>query len=177
MASVKNSSVTVNPGLVGIIVGSTAVSLVAGEEGRLIYRGYDIADLAASASFEEVAFLLWHGRLPSAAELGRVHVRTARPSSRTVHAPHAEMPQPNFVPVRPSVSRSAHRSGISGSTSSACSLPLTVIAIAMAILAKDDPQGWVFLWTCCGAWATFPLVWGVTRALDRRNRAMRRVFG
>ena len=66
---VKSSSVTVNPGLEGVVVGSTAISLVAGEEGRLIYRGYDIADLAANASFEEVAYLLWNGRLPTAAEL------------------------------------------------------------------------------------------------------------
>ena len=42
---------------------------MAGQEGRLTYRGYDIADLAAHASFEEVAFLLWHGRLPNTAEL------------------------------------------------------------------------------------------------------------
>jgi len=42
---------------------------VAGGEGRLTYRGFDIADLAANASFEEVSYLLWHGRLPTAAEL------------------------------------------------------------------------------------------------------------
>jgi len=65
---VKNSSVTVNPGLEGVVVGSTAISLVAGDEGRLTYRGYDIADLAANASFEEVAYLLWHGRLPTRSE-------------------------------------------------------------------------------------------------------------
>jgi len=47
--------VTVNPGLEGVVVGSTAISLVAGDEGRLTYRGYDIADLAANASFEEIA--------------------------------------------------------------------------------------------------------------------------
>lgn len=60
---------TVNPGLEGVVVGSTAISLVAGDEGRLTYRGYDIADLAANASFEEVAYLLWQGRLPTRAEL------------------------------------------------------------------------------------------------------------
>ena len=69
--------------------------------------------------------------LPAAAETGSVHERTARPSRWTVQAPHAEMPQPNLVPVRPSVSRIAQRSGMSGSTSSACSLPLTVSAMAM----------------------------------------------
>jgi citrate synthase len=64
--------VTVNPGLEGVTVGSTAISLVAGEEGRLIYRGYDIADLAAHASFEETAFLLWYGRLPNERELAEL---------------------------------------------------------------------------------------------------------
>lgn len=58
-----------NPGLEGVVVGETAISLVAGEEGRLTYRGYDIADLAAHASFEEVSYLLWHGRVPNRAEL------------------------------------------------------------------------------------------------------------
>jgi len=67
--TVKNSSITVNPGLEGVSVGATGISLVAGEEGRLTYRGYDIADLAAHASFEEVAYLLWHGRLPNRTEL------------------------------------------------------------------------------------------------------------
>src|SRR5579864_2836289 len=64
-----NTSVSVNPGLEGVVVGSTSISLVNGEEGRLTYRGYDIADLAAHASFEEVAYLLWHGALPTAAQL------------------------------------------------------------------------------------------------------------
>jgi citrate synthase len=71
-AVVKSSSITVNPGLEGVVVGSTAISLVAGEEGRLTYRGYDIADLAAHASFEETAYLLWHGRLPTKAELSEL---------------------------------------------------------------------------------------------------------
>lgn len=58
-----------NPGLEGVVVGETAISLVAGEEGRLTYRGYDIADLAAHASFEEVSYLLWYGKLPNRGEL------------------------------------------------------------------------------------------------------------
>jgi 2-methylcitrate synthase/citrate synthase II len=72
---VKNSAVTVDPGLEGVIVGETALSRVAGEEGRLTYRGYDIADLAANASFEEVAYLLWHGRLPNASEFADLRGR------------------------------------------------------------------------------------------------------
>lgn len=80
---------TVNPGLEGVVVGSTAISLVAGEEGRLTYRGYDIADLAANASFEEVAFLLWSGRLPSAAELAEE--KRAMAATRTLPDPVLEM--------------------------------------------------------------------------------------
>jgi citrate synthase len=56
-------------GLEGVVAASTALSHVFGEEGRLVYRGYDIHELAGRASFEEVAFLLWKGRLPSRDEL------------------------------------------------------------------------------------------------------------
>ena len=56
-------------GLEGVVAASTALSHVLGEEGKLVYRGYDIHELAGQASFEEVAFLLWNGRLPSRDEL------------------------------------------------------------------------------------------------------------
>lgn len=56
-------------GLAGIVVGETALSDIDGQAGRLIYRGYDIHDLARDSSFEEVCYLLWYGRLPTAAEL------------------------------------------------------------------------------------------------------------
>jgi citrate synthase len=56
-------------GLEGVVAASTALSHVLGEEGKLVYRGYDIHELAGRASFEEVAFLLWKGRLPSRHEL------------------------------------------------------------------------------------------------------------
>jgi hypothetical protein len=54
--------------------------------------------------------------------------------------------------------------------------PLTAFA-AMAIFAKNDPQGWALLWACCGAWVALPVVWGATWVLDGKNRAMRRVMG
>ena len=72
-----------------MVVGSTAISLVAGEEGRLIYRGYDIADLAANASFEEVAYLLWHGRLPTSGELAEQ--ARAMAAARELPAPVLDM--------------------------------------------------------------------------------------
>src|SRR5713226_6255991 len=57
------------PGLEGIVAAQTSISLVDGANGRLVYRGYVIADLAEEMSFEEVAHLLWQGRLPNRAEL------------------------------------------------------------------------------------------------------------
>jgi citrate synthase len=56
-------------GLDSAVVADTATSLVNGVEGKLIYGGYRIEDLAAHALFEEVIFLLWNNRLPNAAEL------------------------------------------------------------------------------------------------------------
>lgn len=58
-----------NRGLEGIIIGDSAISTVGKEGVGLTYRGYDIHDLAAHASFEEVAYLLLYNTLPSAAEL------------------------------------------------------------------------------------------------------------
>ncbi|MBV8172674.1 MAG: citrate synthase [Candidatus Eremiobacteraeota bacterium] len=80
---------TVNPGLEGVVVGSTEISKVAGQEGRLTYRGYDIADLAAHATFEEVAYLLWHGRLPNRAELDETRAQMA--AQRSLPGPVLEM--------------------------------------------------------------------------------------
>lgn len=56
-------------GLAGVTAGSTALCTVGKEGAGLTYRGYDIYDLADNASFEEVAYLLTHGKLPNPAEL------------------------------------------------------------------------------------------------------------
>jgi citrate synthase len=56
-------------GLEGVVAAQTELSHVFGDEGRLVYRGYDIHELAGKASFEEVAYLLWMGHLPDRAEL------------------------------------------------------------------------------------------------------------
>lgn len=56
-------------GLEGIVAGESAICSV--EQGKLIYRGYEIHDLAAHATFEEVAFVLLEGHKPSADELKR----------------------------------------------------------------------------------------------------------
>ncbi|PYT04866.1 MAG: citrate synthase [Acidobacteria bacterium] len=52
-------------GLEGIVAAESRISDVNGDEGKLIYAGYDIHDLAEHSTFEEVVYLLWHGELPS----------------------------------------------------------------------------------------------------------------
>jgi citrate synthase len=59
-----------SPGLEGVVAAETAISEVDGANGRLIYRGgYLIEDLAPVVTFEEVAYLLWHGALPNESQL------------------------------------------------------------------------------------------------------------
>jgi len=57
-------------GLEDVVATSSAICFIDGDRGVLSYCGYDIHDLAGSATFEEVCFLLWHRRLPTRAELG-----------------------------------------------------------------------------------------------------------
>ena len=56
-------------GLEGVIATASSICWIDGNAGVLAYRGYDINTLAENATFEEVIYLLWHGRLPRAAEL------------------------------------------------------------------------------------------------------------
>jgi citrate synthase len=62
-------------GLRGVVAAQSAIGDVNGEEGILIYQGYDIHDLAEHSTFEEVIFLLWNGRLPQSAELDDLRAR------------------------------------------------------------------------------------------------------
>lgn len=57
-----------NQGLAGVVTADTAISLVDGERGRLIYRGYDIRELSLHYEFEDIAYLLWEGVLPEKEE-------------------------------------------------------------------------------------------------------------
>ncbi|QBS45736.1 bifunctional 2-methylcitrate synthase/citrate synthase [Nocardia sp. CS682] len=59
----------IKKGLAGVVVDTTTISKVVPETNSLTYRGYAVQDLAAHCSFEEVAFLLWYGELPDAAQL------------------------------------------------------------------------------------------------------------
>jgi citrate synthase len=62
----------VTAGLEDIVAASSAICDVNGKEGRLIYQGYDIHDLAEHSTFEEVVYLLWFGRLPTKPELDTI---------------------------------------------------------------------------------------------------------
>lgn len=65
----------INKGLEGIVAFSTTKSFIDGQEGELIYAGYNIDTLAEKATFEEVCFLLWHDRLPKKEELEELTVK------------------------------------------------------------------------------------------------------
>jgi len=64
-------------GLADVVATSSAICYLDGDRGVLAYCGYDIHDLAASATFEEVCWLLWHRRLPTRAELGDLQSQLA----------------------------------------------------------------------------------------------------
>ncbi len=70
----KANAPTASPaaGLRGVAAATSSMSDVNGEKGQLIYQGYDIHDLVAHSTFEEVIFLLWNKRLPKAAELDQL---------------------------------------------------------------------------------------------------------
>lgn len=55
----------IHKGLAGVVVDTTAISKVVAETNSLTYRGYPVQALAAHCSFEQVAYLLWHGELPT----------------------------------------------------------------------------------------------------------------
>src|ERR1700749_4466049 len=73
-------------GLEDVVAASSAICYLDGERGVLAYFGYDIHDLARTVSFEEVCYLLWHGRLPNRAELGDLQsqLAAARPLSEPI---------------------------------------------------------------------------------------------
>jgi citrate synthase len=56
-------------GLQDVVIANSEICSIDGQQGKLTYRGYDIGDLAAYSTFEEVVYLLWYGRLPGRAEL------------------------------------------------------------------------------------------------------------
>src|SRR2546427_6940231 len=82
-------------GLEGVVAAETQLCDLDGANGRLAYRGYDIADLARQATFEEVTYLLLYGELPKAAQLDAlvVGLTAAREIPREIAQAYRGMPK------------------------------------------------------------------------------------
>lgn len=65
----------IKKGLAGVVVDTTAISKVNPETNSLLYRGYPVQELAATQSFEAVAYLLWHGELPTSEQLAALRAQ------------------------------------------------------------------------------------------------------
>ena len=103
-------------GLAGVVVDATAISKVNPETNSLLYRGYPVQELAASKSFEEVAWLLWHGELPTAAELAGF--QKSERSQRALDA--------NVKRVIDELPLTAH--------------PMDVVRTAVSVIGASDPN-------------------------------------
>ncbi|MBK0418692.1 bifunctional 2-methylcitrate synthase/citrate synthase [Leucobacter sp. CSA1] len=68
----------IKKGLAGVVVDYTAVSKVNPETNSLLYRGYPVQELAATQPFEAVAYLLWHGELPTDEQLAELRAEERR---------------------------------------------------------------------------------------------------
>ncbi|MGW0041614.1 bifunctional 2-methylcitrate synthase/citrate synthase [Rhodococcus sp. NPDC003348] len=109
---------TIYKGLAGVVVDTTAISKVVPETNSLTYRGYAVQDLAAHCSFEQVAYLLWNGELPTDAqlELFTQRERANRRADRSLLALVAKMPD------------NCH--------------PMDVVRTAISYLGAEDPEEW-----------------------------------
>ncbi|MEP9412842.1 bifunctional 2-methylcitrate synthase/citrate synthase [Gordonia sp. VNQ95] len=103
-------------GLAGVVVDTTAISKVVPETNSLTYRGYAVQDLAAHCSFEQVAYLLWHGELPNDRELAAFTLleRASRRLDRSTQAVLARIPE------------NCH--------------PMDVVRTAISFLGTEDPD-------------------------------------
>jgi len=106
----------IKKGLAGVVVDTTAISKVNPDTNSLLYRGYPVPELAAPCSFEPVAWLLWHGALPSDAELAEF---TAAERAGRALAPD----------VKAAIDLTALTSH-----------PMDVIRTAVSVLGANDPQ-------------------------------------
>lgn len=75
MSDKKSETPEIRKGLYGVVVDETAISKVVPETNSLTYRGYPVQELARYCSFEEVAYLLWNGKLPGQESLIRFSAR------------------------------------------------------------------------------------------------------
>ena len=73
-----STTTTTHRGLEDVIAGSSSICYIDGDNGILAYRGIDIHELADYSTFEEVTYLLWHGKLPTRAQLQEFNLQLAR---------------------------------------------------------------------------------------------------
>ncbi|WP_414640629.1 bifunctional 2-methylcitrate synthase/citrate synthase [Amnibacterium sp.] len=106
----------IKKGLAGVVVDTTAISKVNPETNSLLYRGYPVQELAASCSVEQVAWLLWHGELPTDDELTAFEA-----DERTQRALPAELKT-----VIDGLPTSAH--------------PMDVVRTAVSVIGALDPD-------------------------------------
>ncbi len=106
----------IKKGLAGVVVDTTSVSKVNPETNSLLYRGYPVQELSASCSFEEVAYLLWHGELPDERQLAEFEQleRSQRALDHNVKRVIDDLPA------------SAH--------------PMDVVRTAVSVIGADDPD-------------------------------------
>jgi citrate synthase len=72
MSQAVSSPVKNAAGLEGVVAAPSEICFIDGVAGKLVYRGYDIADLVEHATFEETAYLLWEGNLPNRSQLSQL---------------------------------------------------------------------------------------------------------
>ncbi len=114
--SVAEDNPKIHKGLAGVVVDTTSISKVVPETNSLTYRGYPVQDLAAHCSFEQVAYLLWHGELPTDAELAQFtqRERASRRIDRSMQSLLAKLPD------------TCH--------------PMDVVRTAISYLGAEDPE-------------------------------------
>ncbi|MUL46146.1 bifunctional 2-methylcitrate synthase/citrate synthase [Mycobacterium sp. CBMA293] len=115
-ATAATEASRIHKGLAGVVVDTTAISKVVPETNSLTYRGYPVQELAARCSFEQVAYLLWHGELPTEQELAMFcqRERASRRVDRSMYSLLAKLPE------------SCH--------------PMDVVRTAISYLGAEDPE-------------------------------------
>lgn len=106
----------VHKGLVGVYVDDSKVSKIVQETNSLTYRGYAVQDLCANCKFEEVAFLMWHGELPTRQELADFEKKER--SLRAI--------EPELIDVLKKLRHDAH--------------PMDVLRTAISFIGAQDPN-------------------------------------
>lgn len=119
-----------NPGLEGVVVAETDLSLIDGQRGHLVYRGYWAKELALKYTFEEVVYLLWFGKLPNEKELVTLQAQLAEARSLPSYIRTILESLPEQVDMMSSL-----RTAIS-SLSSEMSIGENTVEQAVSLLAK-----------------------------------------